>query len=64
MKFRAEANGNKDHRRIMRDEEQVGQALRLTNDHWGAYDMNDRKLTEVTFKDAKGVRDWFASREV
>lgn len=61
MKFRAEANGNKDHRRIMRDEEQVGQAIRLSNGSWGAFAMDGKKFTEETFKSAKAVCDWFAA---
>jgi hypothetical protein len=47
MKFRAEATGDKNHRRILRDEQQVGQAIRLSNGEWAA------------FKNATAVRDWF-----
>ncbi len=55
--------GFKDTRRIMRGETQLGLALLHTDDRWGAYDANEKRLTPAAFKTAHEVAAWFAARE-
>jgi len=58
MKLKTE-RFNKDAYRITKDGEIVAFALRMSNDKWGAFDANERRITGRTFEKPKDVRDWF-----
>jgi hypothetical protein len=57
--YTLEACGDKDAQRILRNGEIVAFALRLSNGKWGAYDAEDKPITNAKFSSANAVLKWF-----
>lgn len=62
MRFTVERTGFGECRRIERDGIPVGMALELMSGKWGAFDMDERRLTTEQFKSPAMVRRWFENQ--
>lgn len=45
----------KDAKRVLRDGEIIGLVLRLANDRWGAYDIDERRLSPRSYDKPKAA---------
>lgn len=50
---------NQDAYRILVDAEVVAMALRLANDRWALFDLNDRRMSKMSFATPKEVATHF-----